>query len=71
MKKKYKTPMAEKVEFDYKESVVACLSPGQYQGQGQGQGQGDNQEQGTCEAGSSWWVDENANNTSNDPYWGC
>ena len=26
MKKEYKTPEAEKVEFDYTESVVACNS---------------------------------------------
>lgn len=69
MKKKYKAPMAEMVEFDYKDSVAACFSAGQGQGQGNNNQSGNEQE--NCQPGESWWVDTNANNTSNTPYWGC
>ena len=67
MKKQYESPYAEKVEFDYKDSVTACWSPA-------GENSTVVNEQKTCAPGESWWVDTNAEKKAqnvNDPYWGC
>lgn len=73
MKKQYESPYAEKVEFDYKDSVAACFSP--FGGGGQKSQQSNVvTEQKPCDPGTSWWVDTNAEkkaNNVNNPYWGC
>ncbi len=76
MKKQYEKPYAEKVEFDYKDSVAACFSPwwpGKNQSQTKNQTQQNNvtnQQSQNCQQGSSWWVNQNVGK-QNNPYWGC
>ena len=77
MKKQYERPYAEKVEFDYRDSVAACYSKFTFfcdcvAKEEQSQvvtGQTTATEQpsgsGTCQPNTSYWV-----KTSSD-HWGC
>lgn len=73
MKKQYESPYAEKVEFDYKESVAACFSPFDWFGKKEEESKvvnnQNNQQQKSSECGS-WWVNQNVGK-QNNPYWGC
>lgn len=83
MKKEYKTPSAEMVEFNYTEVVTAsgpyfcwCCKPVSGGEQpitgGGGENGGENGsgggEQGNCQPGTSYWVAPVQSNAT--PYWG-